>query len=81
MSSNCLIVRCSDRAIFEFSHGYVGFSKGDKFRRLEWVPRSFWFAGKLVRTGEVWEDAKEEDFEVVNRDLVIAGCIELSKRK
>lgn len=75
MTSECLIIRNSDRAIFEWS------VDAKYLQRLVWKSYCFGFFGSLVRVPEMWSPSCSSEYEEVNRSIVIEGCKMMAKRK
>lgn len=81
MKSTPIAVRQRDHALFELPHDGMTTHLPVHLVRVEWAPYSFWFGGRLVRTGEHWIPDCDSEFEWVDRKLVIAGCRELARRE
>jgi len=79
MKSTPIAVRQCDHALFErcYDHPHPLLCMA----RVEWAPYSWWFGGRLVRTGEHWVPDCGSEYEWVNRKLVEEGCRELARRE
>jgi hypothetical protein len=70
--NSTLVVRKSDRAIFE--PAWVNWKVSPyQFWRVVPVKRSYWFGIRLARNGDSWSTTNEKDFDVVEKRDVLAG--------